>query len=194
MAGRRGDPRGGARARGRQQRAQSRVREERAQPAALHLPLLGRGECAIDAKRRLILPAVLRDQLRLLESSAHLIVTVGHQGCLLLIPPSTWEEFAPDLFTAAVQGDEGAIRLRGTMARYGLLCRIDNSGRITLTDEQMKVAGLAKRAIVFGNFSRIEIWNPERFELHVPRVADPAEHDRLTARYLGRAEAPGVDA
>ena len=48
------------------------------------------------------------------------------------------------------------------------------------------------RTFVFGNFSRIELWEPERFEDANPPIREPEEHDRLAAQYLGRAEAGEV--
>jgi len=157
----------------------------------MELPLLGTWECVIDAKRRLTLPAKLRELLSSIESSAELMVTVGHKGCLLLIPPKTWKELSPDLFRAIVGGDEGAHRLRATMALYGSVARIDNSGRISLTERQVKVAGLDKDAIVFGNFTRIEVWNPQKFAREIPLLEDTAEHDRLLVRYLDKPVVPG---
>jgi MraZ protein len=157
----------------------------------MRLPFLGRWICTIDAKRRLTLPAKVREILEL-EEGPYLVTTVGHKGCLLVVPHARWEELTPDLLRDTFQGDQGAQRLRGAFARYGNLCRPDASGRITLTEEQMRVAGLGKQAVVFGNFSRIELWEPERFEDANPAIREPEEHDRLAAQYLGRAEAGEV--
>jgi len=152
----------------------------------MQLPFLGTWDCTIDSKRRLTLPAKLRELLGSVEPTPQLIVTVGHKGCLLLIPPGLWNELSPDLLRAILGGDEGALRLRSTMALYGNVARIDNSGRISLTEKQVKVAGLEKEAVFFGNFNRIEVWNPSRFAVENPPLEDPAEHDRLMAEYLDR--------
>jgi len=147
---------------------------------------LGRWDCIIDDKRRLTLPAPVRKKLVEMNESPELISTIGHRGSLLLIPPSIWDEFARDLFQAPVQGDRDALLLRGRMARYGGHCKLDSSGRVTLSEEQLKVAELTRDAIVFGNFSRIEVWNPEHFERAYPPITDPAEHDQLAERYLSQ--------
>lgn len=160
--------------------------------SAAEVPFMGAWKCTIDEKRRLTLPAKLREQLAELEDPLRLIVTVGHWGCLVLVPPSTWGRFSRELFQAPVQGDPGALRLRAMMARYGSLCRLDSSGRITLNEEQMEFAGLARDSIVLGNFTRMEIWNPDHFEKKNPRIQDPDEHDRLAAQYLnGAADSRG---
>jgi len=146
---------------------------------------LGRWDCSIDSKRRLTLPAKLREKLAQIDDSVELIVTVGHRGCLLVIPPTTWEEFARDLFQAPVQGNRETLILRGRLARYGAHSKLDGSGRISLTEEQMKIAGLEREAIVFGNFSRIEIWSPVAFEAANPPIEDLEQHDALVEKYLG---------
>jgi len=149
---------------------------------------LGRWESTIDEKRRLTLPAPVRKKIASLDGESadgiELISTVGHRGCVLLIPPSIWEEFARSIFQAPVQGNRDALLLRGRMARYGAHCKIDSSGRVTLTEEQMKVAGIERRAVVFGNFTRIEIWNPEQFERENPPITDIDAHDQLIAKFL----------
>jgi len=156
----------------------------------MRLPFLGRWTCTIDGKRRLTLPAKIREILGM-EEVPYLVTTVGHKGCLMLVPYARWEELTPDLLRDTFQGDQGALRLRSAFARYGNLCRLDASGRITFTEDQMSVAALGKSAVVFGNFTRIEIWDPDRFEDENPPIADPMEHDRLAAQYIGRAEARG---
>ncbi len=123
-----------------------------------------------------------------MEPVPYLVTTVGHQGSLLVVPHARWEELTPDLLNDTFQGDQGALQLRAAFARYGNLCQLDGSGRITLTEDQMQVAQLEKQAVVFGNFTRIEIWEPERFETANPPISDTAAHDRLAAQYLGRAE------
>ena len=156
------------------------------------ITLLGKWVGSIDGKRRLTLPAALRRPLAEVTASLQLIITVGTRGCLLLVPDPTWEKFAPDLFRDAVQGDPGALRLRSTMALYGSVCRVDKSGRVTLTEEQMQFGGLEKlgKAIIFANFNHIEIWEPSRFDSAITTTS-AAEHDLLAARYFGNPRPTG---
>ena len=144
----------------------------------MRLPFLGRWVCTIDGKRRLTLPAKIREILAM-EENPHLITTVGHQGCLVVIPYARWEALAPDVVRDTFQGNRNALALRAALARYGSLCRLDASGRITLTEEQMQVARLDKKGVVFGNFTRIEIWDEQRFETENPPMAEPEQYDRL---------------
>lgn len=156
------------------------------------ITLLGKWVGSIDGKRRITLPVALRRSLAQVTASMQLIITVGTRGCLLLVPDPTWEKFAPDLFRDAVQGDPGALRLRSTMALYGSVCRVDKSGRVTLSDEQMEFGGLEKlgKAIIFANFNHVEIWEPSRFASAISTTS-AAEHDLLAARYFGNPRPTG---
>ena len=107
----------------------------------MRLPFLGRSVCTIDEKRRLTLPARFRELLAM-EESPYLVTTLGLRGCIYLVPNARWDELTPNLLRAAFQGESEAVLLRSNFARYGNLCRMDNNGRITLTDEQTEVAGL----------------------------------------------------
>ena len=150
------------------------------------LPFLGMWECAIDEKRRITLPARLRELLATYGSSPELIVTLGRKGSLMILPPAVWNSVSPDLFNAVVDSDAGAQAVRTMMAMHGNVSRLDNSGRLTLTEKQMKIALLDKVAIVFGYFNCIELWNPERFKT-INTTASPEEHDRNIERYVGPA-------
>ena len=149
----------------------------------MSLPLLGKTDCTLDTKRRLTLPAKLREELGLEASSSQVIVTLGQGGCLYLFTPETWKQFAPPIFKAVIQGDPQAIRLRGILARYGGTPRIDRNGRIILTERQMEFAGIDKTVVVFPSWNRVELWSPARCDTVYPTVASPAEVDELLALF-----------
>ena len=41
---------------------------------------------------------------------------------------------------------------------------LDKSGRISLSEQMAKAAGIDKEAVLLGLVDRFEIWNPERYE------------------------------
>ncbi len=147
-------------------------------------PFLGRWNCTIDGKRRLTLPAKVREILEM-EKNPGLVMTLGQGGCLFVVPQNTWDELTPDLLRDPFHSDKKAAKLRSSFARYGSFNRLDSSGRITLTDDQMFIGGLSKQAIVFGNFTTIEIWDPARFETSNPPIGNTDEHDELLVEYMG---------
>lgn len=143
------------------------------------LPVLGQSTCTLDSKRRVTLPAKIRELWGLTGEVCHLILTIGHKGCLQLFTPSAWDNFAPDILKAIVQGDEDAIRLRDILAQLGSTVRVDRSGRIALTDAQMEYAGLSKEVVIFSNWTLAELWSPERYAETHPEPKDHREYDEL---------------
>ncbi|MBD3237309.1 MAG: hypothetical protein GF330_11435 [Candidatus Eisenbacteria bacterium] len=147
----------------------------------MSLPLLGSASCVLDSKRRLTLPAKLREELGLAESGSPVVITIGQGGCLYLFTPETWNQFSPPIFKAVIQGDPKAIRLRTLLAKYGSTPRTDRNGRVSLTEGQMGFAGIQKQLVVFPSWNRVELWSPERFEATYPSATSPAEVDELMA-------------
>ena len=154
------------------------------------LTFLGRWDCKVDGKRRITVPADLRDELDEIGKQ-QLVVTLGEGGGLVVMPQQLWDEFTRELLQDASRGDKDAIGLRGTLARYGSRGKLDASGRLNLTEEQLAISGITKQAIVFGNVKRIEIWEPKQFELNNPPIDDMAEHEAVMAKYMGQAETRG---
>lgn len=151
----------------------------------MRLPILGQWTCSQDGKRRILMPIVVRKMLEK-EEGTHLVTTVGHKGCIYVIPISRWEKESPDFLHGMFEGNAGAISLRDALALYGKTTELDGTGRLTLSELQVEVANLGKKIIIFGNFNRLEIWEPERFAREHPKLTDQKKHDDLTARFIGR--------
>lgn len=154
------------------------------------LTFLGHWECKLDGKRRLTVPADLRDELDE-AGKLQLVTTIGKGGGLDVYPQQLWDHMIKDLMQSAANGDEEADMLRNIFALYGSRGKLDATGRLSLTEDQLELAGIKKQAIVFGNITHIEIWAPEQFELNKPSTDDIAEQKALIAKYRGQAETRG---
>ncbi len=119
---------------------------------------IGEYQHTIDEKRRMSIPAKFREEL-----GNKGVLTKGLEGCLFLYPYEEWRQLAERLSQLPVsQADARSfsrIMLAGAME-----ASIDNLGRILIPDYLREYAGLEKRAVVAGLFSRIEIWDEERWE------------------------------
>lgn len=155
------------------------------------LPLLGTTPCTLDSKRRLTIPARLREFLGLTKTGAHLVITLGRGGCLVLFTPAALDAFMPSVLQAVVQGNRRAIRLRDILAQYGETQRVDSAGRVSLSESQMKYAGIVKDVMVFQSWTRAELWSPERFAAAHPEVTDSSELDALLDEFAGPLEQSG---
>ncbi len=153
---------------------------------------LGKFAYGVDDKGRVNIPARFREQIAK-ELDPTLAIFKGTDQCIFVYPMSALEEirskFAKDQFTA----DREARKLQRLMADGGSTGHPDGQGRITLSEEQRQHAGLVKDVVIFGNFNRIEIWNPDRLEEHLG--ADRGEGiDSLAARHFGEPGGKGTEA
>ena len=115
---------------------------------------------ALDGKHRVTIPARWRqaeqDEVYLMPSSDN-----KH---LYALPPAEFqrvhEKLSSDPRISAAD--------RRQFARYyfsrALHCTIDRQGRLLITDDFLRSAGLNGEILLVGAFDRFEIWNPERWE------------------------------
>ncbi len=118
---------------------------------------IGEYSHTIDSKKRLAIPAKFRT---LLGKKA--IITRGLDNCLFLYTVKEWQVLAKKLSQLPLaQADArgfGRIMLAGAME-----VTIDSLGRILVPDYLKKFAGLTKKAVVAGLYSRIEIWDEDKW-------------------------------
>jgi MraZ protein len=135
---------------------------------------LGEFEHSLDVKGRVILPAKFRDQL-----ADGAVVTKGRGGCLWVLTP---EEFLSVSNLVREQSKRGAKELNAARTFFSGSDEIqpDRQGRVALPAKLREFAGLEREVVVAGVFSRIEIWNRERWrELEEVGAAALTESDDL---------------
>ena len=124
---------------------------------------LGEFEHSLDAKGRVILPARFRDQL-----SAGGFVTKGKGGCLSVFTPEEFEQVASQVRELSKRGAKDLSAARSFFSGAAEI-NPDKQGRVAIPLNLRSYAGLTREVVVAGVFSRIEIWDKERW----------AEHDRV---------------
>jgi MraZ protein len=131
---------------------------------------LGEFQHSLDTKGRVILPARYRDQL---AEGAY--VTKGRGGCLSVFTPEDFEDVASQV---REQSKRGAKELNAARVFFSgaLEVRPDKQGRVALPQNLREYAGLSREVVVAGVFSRIEIWDRDRW-LELDRVGAQALTD-----------------
>ncbi|MGZ8180232.1 division/cell wall cluster transcriptional repressor MraZ [Williamsia sp. SKLECPSW1] len=124
----------------------------------------------LDEKGRLTLPAKFRDQL-----AGGMLVTRGQDRCLTIYSPEKFEEIALRA-AAASKVDEKARMFQRTLMSSTEEMAPDAQGRITLSAEHRRYAGLSKVCTVIGNFDNVEVWDAEAWETY------QAQHEESYSR------------
>jgi len=133
---------------------------------------LGEYQHSLDAKGRVILPARYRDQL-----AEGAFVTKGRGGCLSVYTPEEFEQVASAMREQSKRGTQALSAARSFFSGAQEI-RLDRQGRVALPQNLREYAGLTRDVVVAGVFSRVEIWDRERWQ----------ELDRVGAQALTESD------
>lgn len=113
---------------------------------------------AVDEKNRVAIPAKWRAAAK---GSQEFYVLPDPKNCLVVLPSSAMNkmlERADDISIGEYERRD-VLRLIASQA-HGTPC--DKQGRIGLTEELLRHAGIDKEAVLVGILNKFEIWSPAR--------------------------------
>ena len=117
----------------------------------------GANALSLDAKGRLSIPAKCRDALAS-ASGGQLVLTAHPHRCLLLYPAPAWEPIR-DKVLAASSFDRSAALIKRLLVGYASEETLDSTGRLLISPELRRFAGLEKQVFLVGQGSHFEIWS-----------------------------------
>lgn len=114
----------------------------------------------LDDKGRLAVPVKFRREL-----AKGAVVTRGLDNCLFLYTKTEWAKLAEKLsnlpFSQANSRAFARLMLAGAMD-----VEVDKQGRMVLPEYLRSFAGLQKEVVVAGLYSRLEIWDNEKWNAY----------------------------
>lgn len=127
------------------------------------LRMIGTRSNKMDAKGRVAIPAKWRDQL-----GDDVIITIGAEGCLYVYREEDFDALADKLAVNPFYSDEDVRKMKRNMLGNGEELTLDKQGRVLLTPEHRKYAGLEGEmdVTVKGVGDHLEIWNPDNWEAY----------------------------
>jgi len=114
----------------------------------------------LDDKGRLAIPAKFR-----LELKKGAVVTRGLDNCLFLYTKQEWEKLAVKLASLPISQSNSRAFAR-LMLAGAMDVESDKQGRVILPEYLRKFAGLKKSVVVAGLYSRLEIWDEEKWSIY----------------------------
>lgn len=108
----------------------------------------------IDDKGRLAIPSKFR---AFLDTGAVVARSLDNE-CLTLYPRKKWEEIAEKLANIPI-GQKDARAFARVILSGATDIEFDKQGRVNLPDYLLKFAKFEKKAIVTGQYDKIEIWS-----------------------------------
>ncbi|HEY0573637.1 MAG TPA: division/cell wall cluster transcriptional repressor MraZ [Pseudonocardia sp.] len=127
---------------------------------------LGTHTPRLDDKGRLTLPAKYRDELR-----GGMMITKGQDRCLYVFPRPVFEELARKVAEAPFTNEAVRAYQRYLFAGTDEQ-NPDSQGRIPITTELRRYAGLSKDCVVIGAVTRLEIWDAAAWQSYQEQHED----------------------
>jgi len=112
----------------------------------------------LDAKNRVFVPAAYRHKL-----GTEFIITRGEDQNLYLYPMEAWEEFEEKIKTLQTSRQNYRAIIRHYFAN-AVTCSLDSQGRFVIPQELKDWAGLTKEVLFAGVDTKVEIWDPQKYE------------------------------
>ena len=120
---------------------------------------LGEYSHSIDDKGRVVMPSKFRGEL-----DGGLVVTKGQERCLYVFANDRWDIEADKVLSLPLTDRRARSYSRAFFASASNQS-LDRAGRCQIPEKLRSYAGLAKDVTVIGVADRIEIWDPEAWDI-----------------------------
>ena len=114
----------------------------------------GASSISLDAKGRMVIPARHRDAL-MLQCEGRITLTRHPHGCLLFFPRPVWESHREKIAAWPMSARAWQRIFLGSASDV----EMDSAGRILISPELRKAAGLTRDVMLLGMGSHFEIWD-----------------------------------
>ena len=122
--------------------------------------LVGEYEHSVDVKGRIKIPAKFREKL-----GEKIWITKGLDECLFVYSNDEWNTLQAKLDQLLLVDPNSRGITRGFLGG-AIECEFDKQGRVLITANLRKFAGIEKDVIVIGVSKRAEIWSKDRWEAY----------------------------
>ncbi|MCH8986804.1 division/cell wall cluster transcriptional repressor MraZ [Patescibacteria group bacterium] len=140
---------------------------------------IGEYTYSIDDKKRLALPLKFRNAL-----GKGMVITKGLDSCLFLYSQHEWGRLAEKLSQLPLSQADARSFAR-LMLSGAMEVSIDNLGRILVPDYLKEYAGLKKKVIITGLYTRIEIWDEDEWDTYKTKAEKEAGNIAERLKELG---------
>ena len=120
---------------------------------------LGEYSYTLDDKGRLTLPARFRDDL-----AQGVAITRGLDGCLFVFTYEDWKQFTATLSERLPFTQKSAREFSRFFFSGAVDAIPDKQGRVLIPPYLREYAALDAEVTIIGANSRLELWNPERWQ------------------------------
>lgn len=135
----------------------------------------GATELSLDAKGRITVPTGHRETL-LVQAEGRVVVTAHPHRCLLLYPRPAWEPIRERIMSYSSLERQTSMVQR-LLVGFAKDAEMDAAGRVLISPELRRFAGLDKQVMLVGQGSHFELWSREAWEQQIEQIV--AQGDQL---------------
>ncbi len=138
------------------------------------MSLTGIFEKQIDSKGRVSIPKRMRERLG--EGSEAIVTVLKIDSCLQIYPADEWDELVRHMERLS-PFDERTRSLHRFWGMSTEEMKIDTEGRVSLSRDAKRYAGIESDVMIVGAINRIEIWSRDRWQSvleKAPKLEDMA--------------------
>ena len=132
----------------------------------------GASELNLDVKGRMAVPVKHREPLAA-PSAGKLVITAHPEGCLLMYPLKNWEPIRDRVMTFPSL-DRTASLYKRLLIGFAEEHELDGNGRVLISPELRKYAGIEKLVMFVGQGTHFEIWNASAWDAQLKSLASGA--------------------
>lgn len=131
--------------------------------------LIGHYTHTIDPKKRISVPVKWRTVL-----GEKIVITSGLDESLFIFSVEEWKKIADKIVNLGFMSSDSRQFSR-FMFSNAYEVDIDKVGRILVPESLCKFANLSGGVVLSGMYSRVEVWNEQKYEDMMKKVEDDAE-------------------
>ena len=132
----------------------------------------GASELNLDVKGRMAVPMKHREPLSL-PSQGKLTLTAHHEGCLLMYPLAHWEPIRDKVMKFPAL-DPAAAAWKRLLIGFAEEHVLDGNGRVLISPELRKFAGIERLVMFIGQGTYFEIWNASAWDAQLKALTSGA--------------------
>jgi MraZ protein len=131
----------------------------------------GKFEHSLDDKGRMAVPSPFRKRLGAdADVEATVVVTISDQ-CLAAYPQEEWLKKI-EVISKLNQLDPNVMAFKRFFIGSAQECAVDKAGRILLSADLRRHAGIERDCVVVGQLDKFEIWSAERWTKTFDQLSD----------------------
>ncbi len=136
----------------------------------------GEHPTSVDDKGRVVIPARMREAVRIVEGAVGFMLTLGDDDCIVIHTPNRWRQLEARVNSA--QGNaERARRRRHLLFSMAAEGDCDHQGRMRIPQNLLNAAGISREAVVVGVSTQMELWGRTQWEAYKEKMLQERGRD-----------------